>query len=190
LYHSISVASSSWPSGPRAGWSAMLRWKNRGEFRVVDRKTLIRGLFVNSGMCSCLGVMALPPVILTEQTFKNEAAWVWEHDRDDTYACESVQEFFSLHWLASTCVGMCSWHVVMGLSPVLLSSSWGRTKSPTTQTGRKSWMGRMVVRLHQIAQIRISTLRFVFPVLPGSCDPSCHTLLSWMCGTHITFIIE
>jgi len=51
----------------------MLRWKNRGEFRVVDGKTLMRGLFVNSGMRSCLGVMVLPLVALTEQTFKNEA---------------------------------------------------------------------------------------------------------------------
>ena len=161
-----------------------------GSSELWTEKLLIRGLFVNSVICSCLGVMVLPPVTLTEQTFKNEAMWVWEHDRDDTYACESVQEFFFLHWLTSTCVSMCSWHAVMGLSLVLLSSSWGRAKLPTMWTGRKSRMGWMVVRSHQIVQIRISTLRFIFPVSPGSCDPSCHTLLSWMCGTHITFIIE
>lgn len=46
LYHSISVASSSRPSGPRAGWSAMLRWSwecycfDQGAFIVSRAPTL------------------------------------------------------------------------------------------------------------------------------------------------------
>ena len=138
--------------------------------------------FIKSGACSCYKKMGLLLVALG--LFKKIRTMLCEY-RNMTSQAQMLVCASAMGWWGCCRDVVAKMFNRTYVSEVAPGVMW-LCQVTNNMDSLENMEGQMVVRLHQIALIRILTN---FPILAGSCDSCCHSLLSWTCSTHITFMI-